>query len=100
VFTSLYNRMKCKPCYILIIAVLLYGCKHKMHAKLEWSTINIDTGIAKSPVYKMLDKQRDLFNIFEKGADTLKPKTSNVSYRTNRNRSIDDTTYARLNKMP
>lgn len=69
-----------------------------MRAKLEWSTINMDTAIAKSPVYKMLDKQRDLFNIFEKRADTLKPKTSNVSYRTNRNRSIDDTTYARLNK--
>jgi hypothetical protein len=89
--------MKCKPYYILIVAVLLFGCKHKLRAKLEWSSINIDTGIAKSPVYKMLDKQKDIFTPFESSTDTLRRKTSNVSYRNNRDRNINDTTYARLN---
>jgi len=93
----LINCMKRKLYYILIVAVLLFGCKHQIRAKLQSGNIKIDTGIAQSPVYKMLDKQRDFRTIFHRGADTLRFKTSNVSYRTNRYRSIDDTAYARLN---
>lgn len=83
--------------YFIGCLLLLASCKHKQFEKPVWNTISLEPSIAKSPIYKALDKQKDFRTMFDVGADASRPKSSNVSYRNNRNRSITDTTFARLN---
>lgn len=62
----------------------------------QWDVANIDPLLSKDSVYKQLDKEKEIFSLYEK-QDSLVKRTSGVSYFSGKRIDLNDTRYTRYN---
>ena len=80
---------------LIFINVCISNCQNKKQ-KWQWDSASIDPTIVNNYSYKQLDKESEVFSVFENQDSTLK-RTSGVAYFTNGNSELSDSNYAILN---
>jgi len=77
---------------LILFACLLFWNK----PAVKNAHIIVQPDIVKNPIYKKLDKQKEAVDLILYGDNKMQAKTSDVSYRDNRDRILSDTTYAKI----
>jgi len=80
---------------LLFVLVFLGSC-HNTTQHRQWNSAVIDPMIAINGVYKLLDKEKEVFSVFEKQDPTAK-RSSGVLYFTKGHVNLLDSSSARLN---
>ena len=80
--------------FVLTISILSsYTEKKNLN---QWDKVNIDYNISKDLIYKLLDKQKEIFSATEK-EDSLSKRTSDVSYFRGKKIDINKTENSKFN---
>ncbi|WP_221389937.1 hypothetical protein [Dyadobacter sp. NIV53] len=62
----------------------------------QWEDVTIDADLSKDLIYKQLDKEKEIFSMFEE-QDSLTRRTSDVSYFSGKKIDLSHTRYAKYN---
>ncbi|MGN6533876.1 MAG: hypothetical protein ACTHK0_19200 [Ginsengibacter sp.] len=87
---------KARDIWILLLmtfSLLNLKCKNEVD---KWSEINIDAKISLDSVYNQLNKENEIFSVFEP-KDTLRKRSSDVSYFVAKKIDLMDNRYASFN---
>ena len=74
---------------------LLSACSKTKNSN-QWEEASIDAGLSKEPIYKQLDKEREIFSMCEP-QDSLMRKTSNVLYFSGKRIDLSETQGSKFN---
>lgn len=80
---------------LLLTVFVLSSCESKNNSS-QWNEAKIDSDIKNEPIYYQLDKQNEIFSMFEKQDSTVK-RTSGVSYFRAQKINLKDTAYTTFN---
>jgi len=75
--------------------IMAFSCNYKKQDK-KWDVANINANIGKNSIYRKLDNQDEIFSVFE-NPDSLKKRTSGVSYFTKGHVNLLDSNSASQN---
>lgn len=80
---------------LFVISSLIVNCNY--HEEItKWNEVKINPEINKDSIYEVLDKQPEIFSVFEK-QDSLMKRTSDVAYFIGNKRNPKDSQYAKVN---